>query len=353
MKKILCLIDSLGSGGAQRQLVGLASMLQEQENNVEVLWYHKNDFYKKELDKNNVPYKNIVRGNPIAKLYAVYKEIKRYKPDTLIAYIDGPTIISCLLKIFGLKYRLIVSERNTTQKLSLKERLKFFLYRWADFIVPNSYSQECFIKEHYLNLSKKIVTITNFTDTDYFVPLKDKKANEFMNLLVVARVVPSKNVLGFIKAIKTVVDKGYILSVNWFGKPFTQEYYDECISLIKTLNLENVFKIKKETSDIRTEYQKADVFCLPSFHEGYPNVVCEAMSCGLPILCSNVCDNATIVKDGFNGYLFDPNSIEDIVSKIISIISSKQIIEKGYNSRLMSVDMFSKKVFIEKYMEII
>ena len=353
MKKILCLIDSLGSGGAQRQLVGLASMLQEQGNNVEVLWYHKNDFYKKELDENSVPYKNIVRENPITKLYAVYKEIKRYKPDTLIAYIDGPTIISCLLKIFGLKYRLIVSERNTTQSLSLKERLKFFLYRWADSIVPNSYSQERFIKEHYPNLSKKIVTITNFTDTDYFVPLKDKKANEFTNLLVVARVVPSKNVLGFIKAIKTVVDKGYILLVNWFGKPFTQEYYDECISLIKTLNLENVFMIKKETSDIRTEYQKADVFCLPSFYEGYPNVICEAMSCGLPILCSNVCDNATIVKNEYNGYLFDPTNINDIENKIIEFIDSNELQEMRLRSRKLAEYLFSKDVFFKKYQDII
>ena len=132
MTKVLCLIDSLGSGGAQRQLVGLATMLKQTGYDVEVLWYHNDDFYKKELDRNSVPYKNIVRKNPITKLYAVYKEIKRYKPDTLIAYIDGPTIISCLLKMLGLQFRLIVSERNTTTPASFFDKIRFFLYRYVD-----------------------------------------------------------------------------------------------------------------------------------------------------------------------------------------------------------------------------
>lgn len=64
---------------------------------------------------------------------------------------------------------------------------------------------------------------------------------------------------------------------------------------------ENFGRVRKSMSpnqSIEVEYRKADVFCLPSLYEGYPNVVAEAMSCGLPILCSNVCENPYIVEEG-------------------------------------------------------
>ena len=52
-----------------------------------------------------------------------------------------------------------------------------------------------------------------------------------------------------------------------------------------------------------------DAFCLPSFKEGYPNVIVEAMSCELPVLCSKICENPVIVEDNINGFLFDPHNI--------------------------------------------
>lgn len=354
MKKILCLIDSLGSGGAQRQLVGLASLLKQAGCDVEVLWYHENDFYKKELEKNNVSYKNIVKGTKIAKLFTVYNEIKRYKPDTLIAYIDGPTIISCLLKIMGLKYKLIVSERNTTQRLNLKEKFKFNIYKLADVIVPNSYSQEDFIRLNYPNLISKTKTITNFTDTIFFSPNLNKQERAIVNILVVARIVPSKNVLGFLKAIAEVKENGFKnISVKWYGKPFTREFYEECLNLRDNLGLKKEFQFEKETKDIKECYQNSDIFCLPSFFEGFPNVVCEAMSCGLPILCSDVCDNPKIIKDKENGYLFNPYSQKDMVEKLILMLLSEKRITMGQKSREIAESIFSKKTFIEKYLEII
>ena len=58
--KILCVIDSLGSGGAQRQLVGLADLLHGHGYEVKVVWYHADSFYKEFLDARGVDYENIV-----------------------------------------------------------------------------------------------------------------------------------------------------------------------------------------------------------------------------------------------------------------------------------------------------
>lgn len=255
----------------------------------------------------------------------------------------------------GAKFKLIVSERNTTQKLTRRERIKFFLYRFADYIVPNSYTQTDFIAKHYPNLKNKLQCITNFVDTDKFVPVNNKTVNNPVRILTAARVMPQKNVINYIKAIKQVVDRGYNIKIDWYGASHNQEYMDLCKQTIIDNNLSGIFNLYPASNNIIKEYQTSDAFCLPSIYEGYPNVVCEAMSCGLPILCSNVCDNGRIVEDTDNGYLFDPRNIDGIINSIVTFIKCKE--EKkaiyGKRSREIAVDKFSATVFINKYTNII
>ena len=72
-----------------------------------------------------------------------------------------------------------------------------------------------------------------------------------------------------------------------------------------------MFEFRPPQNNIQTEYQKADALCLSSIYEGFPNVIGEGMSCGLPILCGDVCDNATLVDES-NGMLFNPFDEEDM-----------------------------------------
>lgn len=354
---ILCLIDSLGSGGAQRQLVGLSYLLQQKGHATHVVWYHNDNFYQNFLEKKKIKFENIYAVGKFSKLYKVALCIKRNKPDIVIAYLDGPTVITCLLKIFGIHYKLIVSERNITISNSWKERLKFFMYRWADAIVPNSYSQENFIKCHYPYLSSKLYTITNFTDTNYF-SLKSQfiiaKQNP-IKLLVVGRIVEQKNVHLFIQAIKIIVDKGFNIFVEWYGKAYNENYYMSCLNEVKRNSLSNIFSFHEESQNIKDVYHDSDVFCLPSIYEGFPNVICEAMSCGLPILCSDICDNSRIIENGRNGYLFNPFSPIDIANKIEIFLLLDDISKKnmGKLSRKLAIERFSKEQFVNKYNNLI
>ena len=85
----------------------------------------------------------------------------------------------------------------------------------------------------------------------------------------------------------------------------------------------------QHTQDVLRKYQECDVLCLPSLYEGFPNVICEAMSCGKPILCSNVADNALLVHNGKNGLLFDPTSVDDMAEKLIMLYKiTKNDLEK-------------------------
>ena len=357
MKRILCLIENLGSGGAERQLTGLAVMLKQQGYQVGVCYYIYQDFYWPYLQENRVESCFLTEAsNPKKRYFALRKYIKTFKPDTVISYSTSPSMITCLLKLLGAKFNLIVSERNTTQQIGKTEKLRFFLYRWANHIVPNSHSQASFINKHFPNLTSKVKVITNFVDTEKFSPTTEAMPeHEETRMVCVGRLMPQKNLPHFIEAIAQVVKDGYKIHVDWFGKDLKDAYSVECHDAVKDHHLEDVFVFQEPSSSIQDEYRKADVFCLPSLYEGFPNVLCEAMSCGKPVLCSRVCDNPNIVSEGENGYLFDPHSVEDMaltIERYVDLDVGKKN-ETSSKSREIAVDLFSKDSFIRKYIDIL
>lgn len=357
MKKILCLIDRLGFGGAERQLIGLAVLLKQKGYDVEMATYHDFDFSTEYLETNNILLHRISqKGNPFTKLLAVRNLINRQRYDVVIAYKSGVTMLACILKMLGGQFRLIVSERNTTQVLTKREKLKFWLYRYASFVVPNCYAQAEFIKRHYPLLTNKTVAITNFTDTDYFSPA-DRVVNQIPVILTTARVAKQKNVLAYLEAVRMIKEKGLNVKFKWFGNVQTgeEEYGRKCKETITTLGIADVFEFHPATSNILPLYQQCDIFCLPSLYEGFPNALCEAMSCGKPVVCSRVCDNERIVNEGENGLLFDPKSANDITEKIETMIRMpKDRLEQwGRRSRELAVERFSEEAFVNQYISII
>lgn len=356
MKKIILFTDCLGAGGAQRQLVGLAIMLKEKDYNVTVATYHNIDFYKKQLDDAGVRNLVIPNGsNKKTRIWAVRTFLKKERPDWVVSYQETPSLLACIAKVTGCKFRLIVSERNTTQAVGMNERVRFFLYRWADAIVPNSYAQENYLTSHYPWMQKKLKTITNFVDLDYFSFIERKK-RKVPEIVIAATIWSSKNTLGFIEAVKKLVDRNSRFHVSWYGKSnIDMDYYNESLQKIQEYGIQDYIELKDKTKQIKNVYHNADLFCLPSFYEGTPNVICEAISAGLPVACSDVCDNYIYVKPGCNGVLFDPNNPNDMANKISQLlyISSLEFEKYQKNSRQIALGKLSKDVFVDAYVKII
>lgn len=349
--KILCIIEALGSGGAERQMVGLASLLKKDGNDVAVMTYYPKDFYKYVLDNAGVEHIYVEKAHSkFKRIPELSKAVSKYNPDVVICYSPSAAEIACLLKMMGANFKLIVSERNSIRSNNRHEKLKFFMYKWANCIVPNSYEQQQFIAEYYHRLISKTSVITNFVDTDYFSPAGDYSSQQPCRIICVGRDNPQKNQLRFIDAVKLLAEKSVPFKVDWYGN-FESDYGQKCIQKIKDLHLEDKIELKGETKNVRDEYRRHDVFCLPSIYEGFPNVLCEAMSCGLPAVCSDVCDNPLIVQEGVNGFLFDPNNTEDMAQKIEKMVMLNDAEKKrmSLSNREKSLEMFSKEAFLAKY----
>lgn len=355
--KILCLIESLVSGGAERQMTGLASLLKREGHEVAVWTYYPKDFYRKQLDEAGVDYSCKIKAqNRLLRIPVLLKEAKRWKPDVLIAYLPTVTITACMMKMLGLKTKLIVSERNTSERFGLRERLRFFLFRKeADWVVSNSHTQEKFITEHYPSLMNKVQVITNYVDTEFFLPdNKEGQEDGVVRMICVASLFPQKNVSNFIDVVARLKNNGIKIKIDWFGR-MDGSYAEECIQKVEEMNLSDMIEFRGVTHDIRGEYRSSDVFCLPSLREGFPNVLCEAMSCGLPVLCGRICDNAEIVQEGINGFLFDPYSVDDMVNTITRFVKldGNTRYEMGRESRDFALSSFSSDRFVKKYMDML
>lgn len=354
---IILFIQGLGSGGAERQLCGLAIMLQKRGYNVKVVTYSKNQFYEPLLNDAGVDYELMPKlRNKWLRPWRMARVIREHKVDVVIGFLPMVCMAACMGKPFY-KAKLIVGERNTNQSLSIKDKLLFTLYKNADIIIPNSYSQGRFISTHYPNLAKKVHVITNFVDTEKFCPSTNPTRQEgILTVLTVGRYTEQKNLFNYLKAIKILKEKGEKVHFLWYGnKNSDDSIYNEVATLVVNYGIAKMVELRDHSTDVESLYQQADIFLLPSLYEGFPNVLCEAMSSGLPVACSNVCDNPIIVSDGVNGFLFSPQVPEEIAGAIMKL-AKKNVddrLQMGYSNRKKIIKLCSPDSFVNRYIEVI
>lgn len=356
MKRILLITESLGSGGAERQLCGLAVMLTKAGYPCRLVTYFENQFYEPYLRKNGVEYEFVPElANKVTRPFRAARYVRKYKPDVVISFLPSVNQTMCLAKLFfGAK--LIVSERNNNTCITRADKIQFNLYRMADAIVPNSNSQGDFIRKNFSFLSKKVHPIINFVDVNRFAPAEVPVQNMTLRIVTVARYNEQKNVLTYLNAVAKVKELGLNIHFDWYGdKKHNASYWMEIEKLYKSLKIEDYLTLHDPNQKIEEEYHKADVFCLPSLFEGYPNVVAEAMSCGLPILCSRVFENPYIVEEGVNGFLFDPANVDEIMDTIkkMTNLSQEERSEMGLRNRALCLERNTEEAFLNSYVKLI
>ncbi len=104
--------------------------------------------------------------------------------------------------------------------------------------------------------------------------------------------------------------------------------------LIAELGLESHVRLAGYRSDIPSMVASADIFVFPSYHEGLPVSVLEAMAGGLPVIASAIRGNVDVIRDDHNGYLFNPSSPEEIAGALSKLIADPaKRSEMGHRNR--------------------
>ena len=274
----------------------------------------------------------------------------------------GKNFFALLPLLFRRKIKILAGERNFTQNTPTKiERALFnFLYQRADWIVSNSYSQEGYILKLKPQYERKMVVITNYTDTNVYRYLGYPN-NTLIRIGVFGRYSKQKNYRRFAEAVKLLKQKVNIpFIIEWYGNmrfkdlSFNPDFLT-FKELVAKYSLEDVLKLNDHVKNVNELMVGFDAICLPSLYEGFSNAISEAICCGKPMLVSNVSDNSLMVKDGVNGFLFNPLDVNDIVNALVKFITlrKEQRQEMALRSREIAVKLFDKQQFLEGYMNLI
>lgn len=169
-----------------------------------------------------------------------------------------------------------------------------------------------------------------------------------LRLLFVGRVIRTKGVIDAIKAVSKI--RGFINCV--FDIAGDGDQIEECKSLVKRLNLENLVKFhgRLHRREVFQLYQESHLFLFPSFREPSGNVVIEALSFGCPVItCSN--GGPGFVVDSSCGVLIEPISPQTVVTSLAEAIRIIQQSPETYSrltagaiSRASSIALWPKKI---------
>lgn len=297
--------------------------------------------------------------NPVAdvktltSLYALMREIK---PTYVLAYTIKPVIYGMLAAwaakvpnrfalITGLGYAFQQVEESG--KRSYFQRIIHELYRQA----LSKTSKVFFQNPDDLNLFKKLKLINNKptvvvngsgVDTNEFhlTPLPSTNNKLEIRFLLIARLLVDKGVREYASAARIIKQKYPNVSFDLVGvidsnpTAITQQELDDWIN-------EGLFKFWGKLSDVKPAITASSVYVLPSYREGTPRTVLEAMSMGRPVITTDAPGCRETVIDSLNGFLVPVKSIEDLVKAMENFITHPELITTmGEQARKVAENKF-------------
>ena len=212
--------------------------------------------------------------------------------------------------------------KNYGFSISLQKKVRSFSIKKSDIVVTPSQHLKNFIQN--LGFKNKIEIINN----GVFIPEENTNifTNDQINITIVSRLVSHKNIEKIIRAISDLNNPLIYLNIIGDGPELNQL---QKISL-ESNNKDNIiFHGKLNRDDINHIFLKSDIYVQASNYEGLPHSLLEAMSYGIPVLCTPVGECKEILGNEDRGYILDlPVSKNNIKSKISEIIGEKNIANK-------------------------
>jgi GalNAc-alpha-(1->4)-GalNAc-alpha-(1->3)-diNAcBac-PP-undecaprenol alpha-1,4-N-acetyl-D-galactosaminyltransferase len=360
--KFLFVSDNLSTGGAQRQIVSLAAGLKLRGYLVQLFCYARGDMLAEPLQKAGIQVHWHVKRSRYSPdvVLALRRLIQEEQYDLVISFQSTPnfyTIIAAQL-IKARRVPVIVSERfcDLPQGVSLMERFVRHFYRFAAHVVANSHHQRMNFAHKYPHLQSRLSTIYNGYDLEVFIPPLSERHNDPLKILAIASVSPYKNGLCLVEALNIIgKQNGPLPRVTWIGQRVRAgdrlRYLKEMEQKLGEYGLEQHWQWLDQRSDVVAQLHEHDVLVHPSYGEGLPNVVCEAMACARPVIVSDILDHSRLVQNDESGYLFDCQEPSHLAEKIRMFmrLSPEERIRMGQCGRRFAESHLSLGRFVDDY----
>lgn len=336
--KILHIINSLNTGGAEKLVVDILPLLNQKGmiTDLALLNAVKTPFYEKLMQQNK--FEGEIYQFSIGSVYSPFHIFKIVpllnKYDVIHAHLFPVQYFLVLAKILSFsKTKLIFTEHSTSNR-----RLQNSNYKWIEKFIYKHYSKIICITEEVKEVLKsklqlpenRLEVINNgislseikeckaYNKTDFGFSTEDKL------LVMVAGFRTEKDQDTLIKCIKILPSNYKLILVGDGERKSILE------SLIKEENLQDRITLLGIRNDVISIIKMCNVAVLSSHWEGFGLAAAEAMACGVPTIASDVKGLNKVVENG--GLLFEKGNIEDLKDKIMSLEDEafyQSICEKG------------------------
>ena len=353
---ITMFIASLTGGGAERQIAEMANLFSRYGHNISMVTYSDliDDYYICSDVKRIRLAENKGR---LAKWIAILKYFLKTADDGVISFLPGCSrfvVLSSLLR-YRRPYKILAGERSAmTAPSGVQLQMIKVLYRWVDYVVANSYTQADQIREINPKLRNKILTITNYADLKRY-SVSTYKHSPVLRIVILAHYRKEKNCLNLLKMANLLKERTTVpFRIEWYGRKY-DDVYNECAQYVEEHNIGHIVSLNDRIDDVAHILSESDALCLPSLQEGFSNSIAEAICSGVPVLASDVSDNSIMVHNHVNGYLFDPNDVEDMCRAFMDFLklSDEDRQRMGQQSRMIAEQVFDEKTFVDSYINLI
>ncbi|RFS23954.1 glycosyltransferase [Chitinophaga silvatica] len=142
---------------------------------------------------------------------------------------------------------------------------------------------------------------------------------------ILANIKALKGYFDLIKVSKRLVEQGVPHKFICAGVDYTNGDFEKAIS---DMGVANNFELKGYIKDKDTFFEEIDIFILPSYLEGLPTCLLEAMAFSKPVICTNVGGNQELVHDKVNGFVHAPGDIKGFTNSITQLIDDPLLRDK-------------------------
>lgn len=300
----------------------------------------------------------------------LYKQIlEKYNIDVVIGWIINIATLAAITKNKNVIFipnqgQLAPSSIYVKYlKLVLKRRISFFdaiqiMYYIAKFptipkkiiSISESVQKSC-IRTYSLDPNKCMV-IPRGVDTSLFKYKEREKLNEKPILLFAGNIKPPKGITDLIDSLN-YIDKPVKVILCGKGEP-------EYISFLQTkvesykIGHELIFAGPQSQEELSRIYRECDMFVFPSHSEGLGKALIEAMSCGCPIICSDIDTFKEVIIHEENGLMAKVNSPESLAKCIVKYLDDPYLLKKcSINARKTIEEHYSKQVEVDRWLQLL
>jgi len=335
MINALFLIRSLGIGGTERQLTELTKGLNLSIFNVTVVSFYDDGIFAAEIEARGAVVISLdkrERWDVLQFGFKLLNIIRKSKPDLLFSFLDVANLYALFVGK-TLKTKVIWGIRTSYMDFRQYDwtarwiyRLTTLFSRFANLVITNSLEG----KKHHIShgySEDNMIVIPNGINTFQFQPVEDGRQriraewgiNDSATLIgLVGRLDKMKDHPTFLRAAAQVSSqRDDVLFVCVGGG--SEAHASELLALSKSLGLDGHIIWAGDRRDMPTIYSALDVLVSSSYGEGFPNVIGEAMACGVPCVVTDVGDSAPIVGD--TGWVVPPRSPGALAKAIADVLA--------------------------------